>query len=498
MPSSTIPEPGSHSEPHNPENAQSRHKQALRPLLYICAASILFLAAYYYSFIVPQTPGRLTRESVSLIPELPLWSIISSLPLPIPQSSWLVAGTLLIVTVAAFAAYGLAVFISWNRLARSKTVLLIALTACAFFLVSALSLPNTSTDIFNYIVNGRIAAVHNSNPYFVTADEFPDDPVYPYASKNYTGIAADKMPFWILTNVLLAKLTGDNVTTNLLIYRLALLLFNVANLLLVAIIAQRLNPRFLASALIIYGWNPIVIIHAQSKSDTLMALMLLLTILFLIMGRRILTVAALGLSVMVKLITLPLAAVFVLRNLRLQRWRALIVDILILGGASLLLAVLLWQNRELAIRFIALIGVAGASAPGVLRIGLIIGFCLLVLAVSYFQDGSSEKLLWGWALVFLYFILFLTKFALAWYLITLLAIVSLVFDWRIVLVTGALSFTSFFFNAWYSTFTKAFSPPELSSIPAFFVYILMPGLVAAAVFLFALGLQKLKQRSDAA
>jgi len=81
-------------------------------------------------------------------------------------------------------------------------------------------------------------------------------------------------------------------------------------------------------------------------------------------------------------------------------------------------------------------------------------------------------------------------------LITPIAIASLVFDWRVVLMTGALSFTSFLFNAWYSTFTKAFSPPEVSSIPPYLVFILMTGVVAAVTVLFVIGLQKLRQRES--
>jgi hypothetical protein len=295
----------SDNEWHDPANAQSEHKLALRPILYIGLALVLFLATFFYSFIIPLTPGRLTRPSVALFSELPLWSIIVSLPFPVPQNSWSVAGALIFVTAIAFATYGLAIFVSWNRQAGRRTRAFIFLTSYVFFFLSAFSLPNTSTDIFNYIVNGRIAAVHNSNPYYVTADTFPDDPVYPYASKNYTGLAADKLPAWVLTNVALASLTGDHVTTNLLIYRLALMLFNMANLMLIAIIAYRLNPLFVSTALVIYGWNPIVIVHAQSKSDTLMALLLLLAVLFFVRGHRLIAVGALGLSVMVKLITLP-------------------------------------------------------------------------------------------------------------------------------------------------------------------------------------------------
>ena len=488
---------GAHDELHPPVNTQSNRKRAMRQFLYACLALLLWLATLFYSFILPQTPGRLARASVSLIAELPLWSFVVSLPIPVPHTSQLTAGALVVVTVIAFGAYGLAAFISWNRMASRGIVAFIALSSCLFFLLSALSLPNTSTDIFNYIVNGRIAAVHNSNPYFVTADEFPDDPVYPYASKNYTGLSADKLPIWMLANTLLASLTGNDVTTNLLIYRLALMLFNMANLALTGIIANKLNPRYVASALVIYGWNPIVIIHAQSKSDTLMALLLLLAVLFLIKEWRLIAVGAMALSVLVKLFTLPLLVVYELRSLRLRQWRALIVDILIFGTALLFLLVLLWQSSELVMRFVALFGVAGAAAPGAFRIVLIVGFCLLILAVSTVQDGSTQKLLWGWALVMLYFALFLTKFGLAWYLITPIAIASLVFDWRIVLMTGALSFTSFLFNAWYSTFTKAFSPPELSSIPPYLVFILMTGVIAAGSLLFVIGLQKLRQwKSD--
>jgi len=343
------------------------------------------------------------------------------------------------------------------------------------------------------MVNGRIAAVYGSNPYYVVADEFPDDPVYPYASKAYTDQAADKMPFWMLANISLARLTGDNVTANLLIYRSALMLINVANLLLIGIIAYRLNPLFLMSALIIYGWNPVVIVHAQSKSDTLMALLILLAILLLVSKRRVFAVAALVLSVMVKLITLPLLGVYMLGNLRLRRWRALFNDVLIFFIVPLLAYLLFWQSSELNARFMALFTVAGAAAPGVLQLILIAGFCLLILAISFVQDGSISKLLWGWALVMLYFSFFLTKLGLAWYLITLLAIVSLVFDWRIVLLTGALSITSFLFNAWYTTFSRAFPAPDIFSVPPFLVYVLVPLLIAGGAVLAALGWQQLKK-----
>jgi hypothetical protein len=451
--------------------------------LYILLALLLLLAYLFFSFVVPQTPGRMSRASVALVQELSLWSFVTSLPLPIPSHTLLIAVLLVIFTLLGFIAYGAAIVISWNRQSR-PLLFIVVLSALLFFLISTWSLPNSTTDIYHYILHGRLAAVYDSNPYYVLADEFPEDPLYPYASRKYTSRPGDKLPAWMLMNMLLARLAGDKVITNILFYRSTLLLFNMANVAVIAAILRRLNPRYLLSGVVLYAWNPIVVIYGQSKIDIVMAFYLLLAVLLLISGRKQLTVFMLGLSVLVKLITLPLVAIYMLRNLKLGHWRHFVAGTLLLGGIVILLYTSFWQGSTMLVELIGLLQLGGSSAPQLTSTLLKVGFLFLVVWLGLIQDGSSQKLLWGWALSLLYFSLFLTKLGFAWYLITLIAVVSLVPDWRIVSITVVLSLFALLFNLKYSTFTEEFPAPELFALPGFFVYVAIPLLMAILMIAF--------------
>lgn len=462
--------------------------------LYILLASLLLLAYLFFSFIVPQTPGRMIRSSVALIQELPLWSFVVSLPLPIPSHTLLVAVLLVIFTLIGFVAYGTAIVISWNRQGR-PFLFVVVLSALIFFLISTWSLPNSTTDIYHYILHGRLAAVYDSNPYYVLADEFPEDPLYPYASRKYTSRPGDKLPAWMLMNTLLARLAGDKAIVNILVYRSTLLLFNMANVAFIAAILRKLNPRYLLSGVVLYAWNPIVVMYGQSKIDIVMVFYLLLAVLLLISGRKQLTVFMLGLSVLVKLITLPLVAIYMLRNLKSGNWRQLIVGMLLLGGMVLLLYTSFWEGSSMLVELIGLLQLGGSSAPQLTSTLLKVSFLFLVVWLGLIQDGSTHKLLWGWALVLLYFSIFLTQLGFAWYLITLIAVVSLVPDWRIVSITVVLSFSAFLFNLKYSTFTKEFPAPELFALPGFFVYVAIPLIVAIPMIAF-LAWQRIRRHSS--
>ena len=450
---------------------------------FVCALSLLacfLLGAYYfYGFVVPQTPSRMSKASAALIPELPLWGFVAALPLPILSTPAVLSICLIGVAMGAFMCYALAVYLSWNRPSTKLTLGMAMVGSIVFFMVAMWSFPNTRTDIFNYIVNGRIAAVYSHNPYYVPAVHFPDDPIYPYAGKQYTAVPADaKLPVWTLISIALAWLAGDNPITNLLIYRGTFLLFNIANLALIALLLSKLKPTFLLAGVIAYGWHPIVAVFGQDKTDTVMVFFLLLAVLFLVHTRRWLGMASLALSVLVKLLTLPLIAVYGLREIRLGRWRELGSSVLVLGVTAVVTYSAFWDGPRMLFDHLNLLRAGGIPTPGALLLLVRVGFVLLVLGVGLTQDGSVEKLLRGWAVVMLYFALFLTKFGFTWYLLSLIALISLVLEWRLMLITIVLSFTSFLFNSWYMVSTPAFPLPDLLPWPRFVVYLALPCLTA--------------------
>jgi hypothetical protein len=449
------------------------------------ALALLLLGAFcFYAFVVPQTPVRMARTSASLIDDLSFWSSIESWGLPVPRGQWTIATTLIVSSLIAFALYGAAVYTIWTRRAGRRLLFLAAGIAVLFSLVSALAFPNVNTDIYNYIVTGRVAAVHDANPYTVAPDRFPSDPIYPYAEHRYTAHPDVKLPTWMLVNVPLAKVAGDDPVVNLLLYRFVFLAFGLANLALVAVIVNRLDARFTLAAVIAWGWNPIVVLFGTSKVDTVMVTFLLLAVLLFLVARARFGAVSLVLSAFVKLITLPFLATYWLGELARRRWRRLAAATALMGLTVLVLYLPYGTSPDLLLDHLGLIGRrdsenpvdgGGGSGPSPARTLLAAGFGFLVLWVGLTQSDTLRKLLRGWGLLAVYFALFLVPLGLSWYLMAPIAIAALALDWRLLLLTGLLSFSSFLVNAWDSTSSSAFPLPDVA-VSRGFVYLAPVGL----------------------
>lgn len=441
-------------------------------------ACVLLVVTSMYAFVVPRTPGRMTLASAALIDTVPLWSWLAHASIQLASRQEVVAAALLLLGGAAFAAYALAVCLSWRRAAPAPVFTLVFGAALCAFAISALALPTADTDIFNYIANGRVATVYHSNPYYVPVDRFPNDPIYPYAGKQYTATPDNKLPTWMLISLPLNVIAGNDPTTNLLIFRLAFLLFNVANLALIAIILRRIQPAFRLTGTIIYGWNPIVIVQGQGKTDTVIVFFLLVAILLLIRGRRHLATIALSLSVFIKWLTLPLVIVYWVRLVRLRQWTQLLIDVALFGLVTLVVYAPFARSPRLLLDHLRLVSAGGRAAPRVVQTVLAIGYIVVILWIGLKQDGSLHKLLYGFVVASVYFSLLLIPIQFSRYLMPMIALVSLVDSWPIAAVSTALSFVSFLINQWYSAATGGYKLPQLTALSRSLVYLSLLTLIA--------------------
>jgi len=449
-------------------------------LPYVIISGLLLTAFLFFNYIIPLTPGRLARASSALFHEYPLWALVSNSSIPVPERPIQVGILLVFFVGVMFLAYSVAVVYSWNRQASAGVRYFVVGMASFFFLTSVFALPTVNTDIFNYILRGRVAAVYGANPYYTSADKFPNDPIYTYAGKNYTSEPGDKYPAWTLINIALAEVAGDDVVNNLLIYRSAFFVFNMANLLLVALILRQIAPQFLLSGLIIYGWNPIVVVFGQSKSDVVLTFYLLLAILLISSSRRYLAYAALALSVFVKLITLPLLVLFCLREFALKRWKELAIGSTLIIATTGLIYAPFMRNLGLIVSHLGAVDKGGAVHADVLRYTFIAVFVGLVLWFGLAAKDELPDLLKRCAIVMIYLVLFLLPFAFSWYSIAVVALLSLVPDWRLAaLGLGAIA-PSYMLNIWRSTFSPEFKPP-VADVPSFLLYLAIPLLVMAFV-----------------
>jgi hypothetical protein len=422
----------------------------------------------------------LQKAAAQLISEVPLWAWIQSVAPSGLSHAPSVSLLILVFAGVSFLAYVIAVLAVWNRRTGVAPVATAVLASVILFQTSVWYLPNESTDLYNYILRGRIAAVYGSNPYFVAADEFPQDPIYPFASHRYTSFAGSKFPTWLLVNMGLTRIAGDDPVRNVFTYRTAFFLFNLANLALIASILARIAPQRLLFGIVLFGFNPIVFTYGQSKTDTVIVFFLLSSIWLLSRARHRLAVVFLGMSVLVKLITAPLLVVHLLREFRTCGWRATVwsAALLTLTVAALYAPFTRTPDLILSHIFIASENADGSGSGPILKWGLL----LLCVLLGLWRKDGLESLLRTWAVVLLYFSFFLTSFAMSWYMLTLIAVMSLVGDWRLVCAACALVFSSNTINSWHHTSSPLFplaSPIPLSRQLAYFLPL---GVLATSIF----------------
>ncbi len=410
-------------------------------------ATIVVLAALENAFVLTQTVPRLRVAASSLRDAMPWWSAARGLaPLvPPPGSTLLVA--VAAVTVASFGAYAGGIVIARRIRPTRLAIGVVAAASILAWIATAAALPTLDTDIYAYIAQGRVAAVHGANPEVVAPAAFPDDPVLPFVAPEYRSIPGDnKLPLWAnLTAFVAATVPGD-VPTVLLAYRVLFLGAAACALGLIAFILSRLSPEWLLPGLVTFGWSPIVVTTAMSKVDTVMAAFVLGAVALLAVGRPRIATISLALSVLVKLITLPLLAVRIAAEVRRRELRAAVADALIVGAVFALVYAPFWSGPGEPIGEAALLRGGGSVLPGVLRGVALVAFAGVLAWAAIVDDGSTRSSIRVWTVVMLFFGAFLTTPGMSWYLLTLIGLAAVVADPLLVGATVGVSAVSFAFD----------------------------------------------------
>ena len=146
-----------------------------------------------------------------------------------------------------------------------------------------------STDAWTYWEYGRIAAVHDGNPYVDTPSEFPDDPAYEHAGAAWRETTSVYGPAFTLVSEGVALVSGSSAAAAAWIFKVlaALAVLACAR----AGCSARARPAF-ARAFV--GWNPLLAIHfaGGGHNDALMMALVLGALALAAAGRRGLAGAA--------------------------------------------------------------------------------------------------------------------------------------------------------------------------------------------------------------
>lgn len=179
--------------------------------------------------------------------------------------------------LAAAVSYVLAVVIVRGSGARTAVVAAIAVSIQLATLSGPLLF---SSDVYTYWTYGRMAGLHQANPYSDSPSDYSNDPPYRYVGEGLASTTSIYGPGFSVISDLHARHVGESPRTAELAYRSLMALAIVALVLILCRWGSR--PAFSA---VFLGWNPLVALHAGGGGHN-DAVMLLLAVSAVLLGTR--------------------------------------------------------------------------------------------------------------------------------------------------------------------------------------------------------------------
>ena len=165
-----------------------------------------------------------------------------------------------------------------------------------------------SSDAWTYWDYGRIAIVHDANPYTQPPRDFPDDPAYPHIGGAWHGATSVYGPLFTLGSEPVSATAGSSADAAAWLFKSLAALAMLGTVALAALLSRR---RAYAATLV--GWNPLLALHfaGGGHNDAWMALLVMAALALGARGRRQWAGVAWAAAVFVKWIAvvfLPLRA----------------------------------------------------------------------------------------------------------------------------------------------------------------------------------------------
>jgi len=255
------------------------------------------------------------------------------------DSSAPAALNLMLLFLAETLLYGVAWWAVQRVHNRDAWLLVFAWTA-VFGGALLLQYPYGAADIFDNILHGRILGIYGQNPFIDLIAAHKDDPFYAYAYWKTAPSAYG--PLWELLAGLTARLAGDGILTNILLFKLVPALFLFASMGMVALILRAHAPERALAGVLLLGWNPMIQfeVFGNGHNDIVMIFWALLATWALTRRRYTLAILALVTGMLIKYIPvlfIPAAGWIALRQL--DSWPARMRFVALTALASLALTV---------------------------------------------------------------------------------------------------------------------------------------------------------------
>lgn len=251
----------------------------------ICYGAMGVIALMPKSTVVPQYPSEISGMSP--------YSLIARLFHGSPAT---LSISFLVFTAGAF-------FIgyrAWKLAHEGEASRLAFIGGVLFSGLLILTPPIISQDVYSYAAYGRMFAFHDVNPFVEGPIAIADDPAANYVGRMWWEMPSVYGPAIQLGTSALAWLIRDYAAYVIALKFVATVFLWIGMWLLVDL-ARRLG-RSPTLALVVVGWNPLVIVHIAGggHNDIFMAVALLAALLLHLRERENLAIVALGLGAMVK------------------------------------------------------------------------------------------------------------------------------------------------------------------------------------------------------
>lgn len=162
-----------------------------------------------------------------------------------------------------------------------RPLLTILFGSLLFALPLLTTFPINATDLYRYVIRGRVQSAYGQNPYEMPPSAFPDDPYLPLAGE-WAGETTPYGPVWELIAGAVTGAAPGNLWLNLLSFKAILTLaFLLTGALLWWTLAagpDRPPPATNAGRLLLWAWNPalLLIFVVDGHNDALMLFWLVL------------------------------------------------------------------------------------------------------------------------------------------------------------------------------------------------------------------------------
>ncbi len=191
-------------------------------------------------------------------------------------------GLYALLLLALFGLYGLAHGRVRERPLPLSTLLL---TTLLFSLPLLFTFPINATDVYRYVIRGRVSSAYGANPFAVPPNQFPEDPFLSLAGE-WAGETSPYGPVWEMAAAGITAVSGDNLLLGLLLFKGLGLLLHLAATTHIwhmarcnnSVTDQSRNFKLQSSTALLWAWNPALLLNfvANAHNDIFMLGWLLL------------------------------------------------------------------------------------------------------------------------------------------------------------------------------------------------------------------------------